>query len=182
MINKNIENQEKSDKANKMREIEIEKIVLSIGAVEDELEKAVKLLKIISGMKAVKTRSRKRIPAFDIRPGLEIGCKVTVRKEKSMNLLKRLLDAVNDKLKEKQIEKQTLSFGIPEYIEIPGLEYQRDIGMFGLNVSVAFKRKGKRTKIKKIKKGKFPKRQEVTKKEIIKFMQENFNTEILGKN
>lgn len=138
---------------NKMREIEIEKIVLSMGAVGDELDKAAKLLKLISGMKVVKTKSRKRIPAFDIRPGLEIGCKVTLRGQKGKERLKNLLEAIGNQLKEKQIELGGFSFGIPEYIEIPGIEYQRDIGMLGLNVSVVFKRKGKRTAVKKIKKG-----------------------------
>lgn len=168
-------------KENPMKEIEIEKVVLSIGAVGEKLEKAVRLLKIISGMKAVKTRSKKRIPAFDIRPGLEIGCKVTIRGEKSMVLLKRLLESINNRLKEKQIESNGFSFGIPEYIEIPEMEYQRDIGMLGLNVTIAFKRKGKRTEVKKIKRGKLPRRQYVNKDEIIKFMRENFKTEIEGK-
>ena len=171
----------KIKKENSMKEIEIEKIVLSIGAVGEQLEKAVKLLKVISGMKAVKTRSKKRIPAFDIRPGLEIGCKVTIRGEKSIVLLKRLLESINNRLKEKQIESNGFSFGIPEYIEIPEMEYQRDIGMLGLNVTVAFKRKGKRTEIKKIKRGKLPRRQYVNKEEIIRLMRENFKTEIEGK-
>lgn len=163
-----------------MREIEIEKVVLSIGAVGESLEKGTRLLKLISGMNAVKTKSRKRIPAFDIRPGLEIGCKVTLRGKKAEELLKRLLDSIANKLKSKQINDEDFSFGIEEYIEIPGMEYQRDIGMIGLNVTVIFKRKGKRVKLKKRNQGKFPRRQQVTKQEIIDFMIKNFNTEILG--
>jgi|SRR3989344_7416238 len=171
----------KDKKENPMKEIEMEKLVLSIGAVGDELDKAVRLLNIISGMKAVKTRSRKRIPAFNIRPGLEIGCKVTLRGKKAEELLSRLLEAVNNQLKEKQIEPNGFSFGIPEYIEIPGMEYQREIGMLGLNITAVFKRKGKRTEIKKIKRGKIPQRQQVTREEIIKFMQLNFKIKIQGR-
>jgi len=170
-----------SKKENQIKKIEIEKVVLSIGAVGDELDKAMKLLKIISGMKAIKTKSRKRIPAFNIRPGLEIGCKVTIRGKKIPELLKRLFEAINNQIKEKQIRINGFSFGIPEYIEIPGMEYQRDIGMLGLNVTVVFKRKGKRTEIKKIKRGKIPRRQQVVKEEIIKFMQENFKIKIQGR-
>ena len=162
-------------------EIEIEKIVLSIGAVGDELDKATRLLNIISKMKAVKTKSKKRIPAFDIRPGLEIGCKVTIRGKKGEKLLKILLEAINNRLKEKQITKNCFSFGIPEYIEIPEIEYQRDIGMMGLNVTVVFKRKGKRVLMKKKKRGRLPKKQHVEKEEIINFMKENFKIEIEGK-
>jgi len=161
-------------KQNPMQEIQIEKIVLSCGAVGDELEKSAKLLKLISGMSATKTTSRKRIPAFDIRPGLEIGCKVTLRGEKAEKLLKRLLETVGNKINEKQFTDGGFSFGIAEYIEIPEMEYQRDIGMLGLNVSVAFVRKGKRVIVKKIKKGKLPKKQRVTKQEIINFMKTKF--------
>ncbi len=167
------------NKENKMREIEIEKVVLSVGALAGELEKVTKLLEMISGMKAVKTHAKKRIPSFSIRPGLEIGAKVTIRGEEKEELLKRLLDSIGNKLKKKQIANEDFSFGIEEYIEIPGMEYQRDIGMKGLSVNVVFKRKGKRVEIKKIKKGKIPKRQRVTKEEIITFLKSKFNTEIM---
>ncbi len=166
-------------KANKMREVEIEKVILSIGAVSNELEKAAKLLKLISGMQTVRTKARKRIPAFGIRPGLEIGVKVTLRGKKAEEILKKLLASVNNQLKTKQINDEDLSFGIEEYIEIPGIEYQRDIGMIGLNVSVIFKRKGKRIEIKKRRKGKIPKRQKTTKQEIIELLNKKFNTEIV---
>ena len=56
------------------------------------------------------------------------------------------------------------------------MEYQRDIGIRGLNVTVDFIRHGFRVKRKKIKAGKIPKRQYVSKEEIINFMEENFNT------
>ncbi len=166
-------------KENNMRNIEIEKITLSMGALGDELDSSVKLLELISGMKAVKTRARKRIPAFGIRPGLEIGCKVTLRGEKAEKLLKNLLSTIDNTLKAKQITNEDLSFGIEEYIEIPGMEYQRDIGMKGLSINVVFKRKGKRVKLRKMKKGKVPQRQKTTKKEIIDFLKSKFNVEIL---
>lgn len=167
-------------KENKMRTIEIEKVVLSVGSLDKELDKGIKLLEILSGMKAIKTKAKKRIPSFGIRPGLEIGGKVTIRGKKSEELLKRLLDSINNKLKPKQIKQEDFSFGIEEYIEIPGMEYQREIGMIGLNVTVVFKRKGKRVNIRKIKSGNIPKRQRVTKEEIIEFLKNKFKTEIEG--
>ncbi|MFH1307870.1 MAG: 50S ribosomal protein L5 [archaeon] len=163
---------------NKMQEIKIEKIVLSAGATGEKLDRAVKLLNIISGMKTIKTSSNKRIPGFGIRPGLEIGCKVTLRGKKGVPLLKRLLQGVKNEIKESQIEENHLSFGIEEYIEVPGLEYQRDIGILGFNVTVVFERKGKRVKIKKIKRGKIPPRQNVSKEEIIDFMKIFFELEV----
>ena len=165
-------------KANKMREIEIEKVVLSVGALGDELEKSAKLLEILTGMKSVKTHARKRIPAFGIRPGLAIGAKVTLRGKKAIELLKNFLESIDNKLKAKQIGNEDFSFGIEEYIEIPGVEYQRDIGMRGFSVTVVFKRKGKRVQIKRAKRGKLPKRQRVTKQEIISYLQNKLKIEI----
>ncbi len=164
-------------KENKMREVEIEKVVLSVGALGAELEKAARLLEIISGRKAVKTKARKRIPSFGIRPGLEIGAKVTLRGEKAGEILKRLLSAVNNTVKAKQINDQDFSFGVEEYIEIPGMEYQRDIGMKGLSVTVVFKRKGKRVKMIK-RKTNLPKRQRATKPEIVTYLKTKLNVEV----
>ena len=163
---------------NKMQEVRIEKVVLSIGGTEEQLERGFKLLKMISEMSPMKVKSKKRIPSFGVRPGLEVGCMVTIRGEKAKELLKRLLSTINDTLSQKQISENSFSFGIKEYIEVPGLQYQRDIGIIGFDVSVSFYRAGKRVKMKKIKRGKLPRKNNITKEEIIKFMQENFNLRI----
>jgi len=163
---------------NPMRLFKIEKVVLSCGAVGTDLEKATKLLKIISGMKPQIIASVKRIPTFNVRPGLEVGTRVTLRGEKAFLLLKRLLAAIDNKFSAKQVSDNHFSFGIKEYIEIPGMEYQRDIGIRGLNVTINFARPGLRVKRKKIKEGNIPKKQYVTKQEIIKYMEENFKSTI----
>ncbi|MBU2104878.1 MAG: 50S ribosomal protein L5, partial [Nanoarchaeota archaeon] len=66
---------------NLMRQIKIEKVVLSVGGTGDELEKGVKLLEFLTGRKPAKMKSRKRIPSFGVRPGLEVGAVVTLRKD-----------------------------------------------------------------------------------------------------
>jgi len=164
---------------NKMREIKIEKVLISCGATGDNLEKARKLLELISGMKAQIIASTKRIPDFSVRPGLEVGTRVTMRGKKTIDILNKLLAAKNNTLKTKQISDNHFSFGIHEYIEIPGIEYQREIGIRGLNVTVDFIRPGVRVKRKKIKSGKLPKKQRVTKEEIIKYMEEVFKTNFI---
>jgi len=166
---------------NKMRKIEIEKMVLNCGGTEDKLEKSVKLLEMITKRKPYKKKATKRIPAFGISPGKEAGCKVTIRdKEQIKELLIKFFAALDNKISSKQVTENHISFGIHEYIEIPGLEYQRDVGILGFEVSLVFKRKGRRVKIKKIKQGKYPKKQHVSKEEIIEFMEKNFNLEING--
>lgn len=163
---------------NPMRSIKIEKVVLSSGAVAKDLEKARKLLDFISKRKAHITTSQKRIPDFDVSPGMEVGTRVTLRGKEGVELLKRLLGALDNKIKEKQISDNHFSFGIKEYIEIPEVEYQRDIGIRGFNVTVVFVRAGARVQRKKIKSGNMPKRQQVKKEEIKKFMEGVFKTEI----
>jgi len=161
---------------NVMRHIKIEKVILSGGAVDKDLEKEKKLLELISGKKAQKLASTKRIPEFNVRPGLEVGARVTLRGKEAVELLKRLLTAIDNTLRKKQVSENHFSFGIKEYIEIPGIEYQRDIGIRGFNVTVVFARAGLRVKRKKIKMGKVPRRQFVSKDEIIKYMEDVFKT------
>ncbi|MEI6731201.1 MAG: 50S ribosomal protein L5 [archaeon] len=160
-----------------MRHIKIEKVVLSSGATGDNLVKANKLLGIISGAKAQIVASQKRIPDFGVSPGMEVGTSVTLRGAHAIELLKRLLGAIDNQLKVRQVSENHFSFGIKEYIDIPGLKYQRDIGIRGLNVTVVFQRPGFRVKLKKIKTGAVPRRQYVHKDEIIKYMGEHFSTQ-----
>lgn len=163
---------------NKMREVKMEKVVLSVSGTADGLEKGAKLLKILTGRDPAKMKSSKRIPAFGVRPGLEVGAVVTMRKGLP-EFLKRVLSPSDNTLKKSQVSENTLTFGVKEYIEIPGIEYQRDIGIRGFDVTITFARAGRRVKLKKVKSGKIPKKQHITKEEIIKFMEENFKTKFI---
>ena len=167
--------EQKIIKENPMRKIKIEKIVLNVGGIGENLEKGVKLLEMLTGKKPAKMKSTKRIPSFEIRPGLEVGAVVTLRKNNE-EFLRKVLAAIDNVLKKRQISENNFSFGIKEYIEIPGAEYRREIGIIGFDITVVFKRAGKRTALKKIKRGKIPKKQIITKEEIIKFMEDNFQT------
>ena len=163
---------------NIMRNVKIEKVILGVGGIGDELEKGVKLLKFLTNRIPSKRKSSKRIPELEVRPGLFVGAIVTIRKDFD-GILKKLLSSVDNTLKKSQIGENGFSFGIKEYIEIPGMEYQREIGIMGLDVTIVFKRAGKRIMIKKVKRGKIPKRHRVSKEEIIKFMEEKFNTKFI---
>ena len=163
---------------NPLREPKITKVVLSAGATGTDLEKAEKLLNMISDMKSqiIKSGPKRRIPAFGVKPNMPLGVRVTLRGKKAIALLKKLLGTIDNRLKEKQIDKNTFSFGIKEYIEIPGVEYVREIGIRGFNVTVAFERAGVRVKRRKIKRGKLPGKQQVSKDEIISVMKTKFKT------
>lgn len=167
---------EMKNEENPMRKIKIEKVTLSIGGTGDYLERGFKLLKYLTGKNPMKTHSKKRIPTWAVRPGLEVGTVVTIRGEEIEEFLKKMLSTIDNKLRKKQVSENTLGFGIKEYIEVPGAEYQRDIGIMGFDVIVTFKRPGRRIKLRKIKQSRVGKKQMVQKDEIVKFMEENFGT------
>jgi large subunit ribosomal protein L5 len=165
---------------NAMREIKLEKVILNIGGVADKLDKGVILLEAVSGKKAVKVQATKRIPTWNVRPGLEVGTKVTLRGEDALNMVKKLLPAIDNTLKEKQIQPNCFSFGIHEYIEIPGVEYIREVGIMGFEVTVVFTRAGKYIEKKKVKRGK-AKRIVISREEIENYVVNKFGTTILRK-
>ena len=165
---------------NPMQEIEIEKMVLHCGGTEDKLEKSIKLLEMITGSNKIYViKSTRRIPTFGISPGKKSGAKITIRNQsKIKELLERFFVSMDNELPKKQITTNQVCFGVPEYIEVPGLEYDRDIGITGFEVMLVFKRKGKSVKMRKIKRGKYPKRQGVSKDEIVNYMENKFSLEI----
>lgn len=168
-------------KENAMRKVKLEKVILSCGATGPDLEKSRHLLEILTSKKAQINRSgpKTRIPNFGVKPKMELGTMVTIRGEEAPQVLKRMLVAVDNKLRKKQIAQNSFSFGIQEYIEIPGVEYKREIGIRGLNVTASFIRAGVRVKRKKIKAGKVPEKQYVAKEEIIEFVKKHFNVEVI---
>lgn len=163
-----------------MREIKIEKVILNIGGTGDKLERGYKLLEVLTKKKPVKVKATKRIPTWEVRPGLEVGTKVTLRGKEAEEILKRLLPAIGNRLKDRQIRENFISFGIHEYIEIPGMEYIREVGIMGLEVTVVFARAGKRVEKKKIKKGKI-RRMSVKPEEVEEFIITKYQTTVLKK-
>ncbi len=161
-----------------MRDVKMEKLVLNCGGVGEKLERSVKLLKYLSNKEPIVTLSRKRIPTFGTRKGLEIGCKVTLRGKGAEELVTRLLAAIGNKLSKGQIGSGTVSFGIHEYIEIPSIQFQREIGILGFDASITLGRAGFCVSKRKHAMAKIPPRHRITKEETANFMIQKFNTSI----
>ena len=164
-----------------MRQISVEKVTLNIGAGKDQtkLEKGMKLINNITGQSPVKTFTKKRIQEWGLRPGLAIGCKLTLRKGKATELLKRLLEAKDNTLQESNLDNEgNISFGISEYIDIPGVDYDPDIGIMGLQVCITLRRSGFRIKHRAIKRREIPKKIRIRRGESIDFMKKLFNLNI----
>lgn len=164
-----------------MRQISIEKVTLNIGAGKDQtkLEKGMKLINSIADRTPVKTFTKKRIQEWGLRPGLPIGCKLTLRKKKALDLLKRLLEAKDNTLQVSNLDNEgNISFGISEYIDIPGVKYDPDIGIMGLQVCITLKRNGFRIKRRILKRHVIPKKHRIKKEEAIDFMKNTFNLKV----
>ncbi len=162
---------------NAMKQISVEKVTLNIGAGKDQakLEKGIKLINSIAGHNPVRTFAKKRIQEWGLRPGLPIGCKLTLRKEKALEMIKRLLESKDNTLRPSNFDNEgNISFGIPEYIYIPGVKYNPEIGIMGLQVCVTLKRSGFRVKTRALKKHLIPRRHRIKKEESIDFMKNNF--------
>ena len=165
-----------------MRKIRIEKITLNVGAGKDEekLARGVKLLKRITGIDPLKTITNKRIPTWALRPGLAIGCKITLRGESAKELLKRLLEAKDFKLNRKQFDKDgNVSFGIHEYVDIPSVDYDPEIKIMGLEVAVTLERPGYHIKKRKIMPKQIGKKHRITIPEAIEFMKSEMGIKLI---
>jgi len=164
-------------KMNQNRNIKIEKITLNIGAGKEQgvLEKGMKLLEYITGILPVKTITQKRIPTWGLRPGLPIGCKLTLRGKDKLEFVKRLLKAKNNQLRRTNFDKEgNISFGILEYIDVPGVKYNPDIGLTGFQVCFTLSRNGFRVKNRKIMNRVIPHKHRITQDEAIEFMKKDF--------
>ena len=158
---------------NPMKKIHIAKVTLNVGSgkSEDLLKRGLKLLEILGKpYKPVKTITGKRIPGWGLRPGLAIGCKVTVRKN-AEQLLKRLLVAKENKLSVSNFDMQgNVSFGIPEYIDIGGIEYDPELKIMGLEVAVTLERPGYRVKRRRNKQTRVGRAQRITNEDAMAFL------------
>ncbi len=166
---------------NTMQQVRIEKITLNFGGGKDQkrLEKGIKLIKEITHIEPVKTATQKRIQGWGLRPGLPIGCKVTLRKDLAKKTLKRLLHAKDFQLKETNFDQEgNLAFGIHEYIDVEGVKYDPEIGVLGLEVAVTLERPGFRVKRRSRKAARIGKKHRITREESIAFMKKEYNTKI----
>ena len=72
-------------------------------------------------------------------------------------------------------DEGNISFGIHEYIDVPGVKYDPDIGIMGFQVCITLKRKGFRIKSRSLKKHSIPRKHRIKREEAIDFMKVVFN-------
>jgi len=172
---------EKKNHENLMLKPRIEKVVInsSVGRSGEPLEKAMKILEELTGQKPCVRRAKRTIRDFGIRRKEPIACVVTLRGEKAETFLSRALQAVDNRILRSSFDQYgNFSFGIKEHIDIPGTKYSPDLGIIGMDISVALERPGYRVKRRRRAKSKVGTEHLLSPDEAISFIKEEFNVEI----
>lgn len=169
-----------SHSSNRMKEIRLEKVTINIGAGEagPKLETAKRLIEKLSGMKVVVTLTHKRT-TFGGAKKRPIGVKVTLRGEKAKAFLANALKANENRLKPTQFDRQgNFSIGVKEYIDLPGVKYDPEIGILGMDICATLSRAGYRVARRKIRPSKIGKGQRITAEEAKEWARKEFNVTI----
>ena len=126
----------------------LKKIVLNMGVGETvtdskKINAAVDDLTLISGQKPSITQAKKSIAGFKLRKGMNIGCKVTLRKERMYEFLDRLITIALPRVRDfKGLSKKSFdgkgnySLGLKEQIVFPEINYDKIDKVRGLDVSI----------------------------------------------
>ncbi|MGC8505914.1 MAG: 50S ribosomal protein L5 [Thermoplasmata archaeon] len=169
---------------NPMQEVIIDKVVLNIGVGQagDRLNKAAKVTTLLTKKKPVFTTGKKTVREFNTRKGLTIGVKVTLRGDEASEFLKRAFFAKGNKIPIYSFDKQgNAYFGIPDYTEFEGLKYDPEIGIFGMDIAIVFKRRGGyRVARRKINQRSLPSKIRISKEESLEYLKKNFGVSTVG--
>ncbi|MDE1764655.1 MAG: 50S ribosomal protein L5 [Thaumarchaeota archaeon] len=128
-----------------MKKITVAKVVLNMGVGKsgEPIERAKRALEQISGQKPSPRAAKATQRDWGVHKGEPIGVAVTLRKESAIELIKRLFTAKGNQIKGSSFDNfGNVSFGIREHIDIPGVKYDPDIGIVGLNISISLTRPG----------------------------------------
>jgi len=177
-----IEQAPNKEPKNSMLTPRIEKVVvnMAVGKSGEPLEKAAKVLEQLTGQKPCKRKAKKTVRDFGIRKGEPIACMVTLRKEKAKEFVKRVLQAVENKLSKERFDQYgNFSFGIKEHIDIPGTRYIPELGIHGMDVSVVLSRPGQRVKYRHRAKSRVGVKHRLSPEDGIAFVQEEFGIEVV---
>jgi len=157
----------------------LEKIVLNMGVGEatgdkKKLESARNDLTLISGQKVSTTKARKSVATFKLRDGMNIGCKVTLRKERMYEFLDRLINISLPRVRDfrglspKSFDgRGNYALGIKEQIVFPEISYDDVDTIRGLDVIICTTAKNNEASLALLKKFNFPFKN-VVKEDVVK--------------
>lgn len=165
-----------------MRDIRIEKVVVNVGVGEagEKLVKAQKVLELVTKQKSVQTLSHQAVRDWGVRRNMPIGTRVTLRGDPADAFLKAALEIRSNRLPAYSFDPRgNFSFGIQDYTDFPGMKYDPEIGVFGMDVAVSLQRPGFRIARRTIRRRNIPRRHRVTRDEGIAFMKDRYKVEVV---
>jgi large subunit ribosomal protein L5 len=133
---------------NPMQVPRLEKIIINMGvgkATQDskKLTQAVNELTAIAGQKPVVTKARKSIATFKLRAGMNIGAKVTLRRDRMYEFLDRLITIALPRVRDfrgvpgKSFDgRGNYALGLKEQIVFPEIDYDKIDEVRGMDIII----------------------------------------------
>jgi large subunit ribosomal protein L5 len=133
---------------NPMEVPRLDKIVINMGvgeATQDQkkLQAAASDLTAIAGQKPLITKSRKSIANFKLRENLNIGCKVTLRRDRMFEFLDRLITVALPRVRDfRGVSGRSFdgrgnyALGLKEQIVFPEIDYDKMDSVRGMDIVI----------------------------------------------
>jgi large subunit ribosomal protein L5 len=167
---------------NVMLEPRIDKVTVHIGTGESgqRLVNAETILGEITSRSPVRSIAKKTLPGFGIKKKEPIGCRVTLRGRDAEEFLKVALEVAGSALRRSSFDDTgNFSFGVEEHTDFPGMKYEPDIGIFGMDVSVALKRPGYRVARRRVARAKMASKHRVTREDAVEYVKNKYGVDIV---
>jgi large subunit ribosomal protein L5 len=133
---------------NQLEAPRIDKIVINMGVGEatsdsKKINAAVAELTAIAGQKPVITKARKSIATFKLREGMNIGCKVTLRRQRMYEFLDRLITIALPRVRDfrgvsgKSFDgRGNYTLGLKEQLVFPEIDYDKVEKVRGMDIVI----------------------------------------------
>ena len=167
---------------NQMKKISVAKVVLNMGVGKsgEPIEQAKRALEQIAGQKPNPRNAKATQRDWGVHKGEPIGVAVTLRRQPAIELIKRLFTAKGNQMNGSSFDDfGNLSFGIKEHIDIPGVKYDPQIGILGLNISISLTRPGFNIRFRSKHKASVGNHHRITSEEAKEFLTKEFGIEIV---
>lgn len=133
---------------NQLEAPRIDKIIINMGVGEatsdsKKINAAVAELTAIAGQKPVITKARKSIATFKLREGMNIGCKVTLRRQRMYEFLDRLITIALPRVRDfrgvsgKSFDgRGNYTLGLKEQLVFPEIDYDKVEKVRGMDIVI----------------------------------------------
>ena len=124
----------------------LEKIVINIGLGDTKdnpksLENAINDVTLITGQRPIITKAKKAIAAFKIREGINMGCKVTLRRGKMYDFAYKLFNVALPRVRDfRGVSANSFdgrgnyAMGVKEQLIFPEIEYDKVDKLRGMDI------------------------------------------------